>query len=118
MEFIIISATMILISMALLGIISYYANTSFNYKSSEAAINLLDYIQDEVILASKMRDGYSKGFLLPDKIGGNDYILVSNLNSISIEYDNKEIFIIIPTIQGNFDKNNTITKINGELYVS
>ena len=84
-------------------------------------------IQQELLLASTVEDGYTRIINIPQSINSGLYNIsngqVSNLQGfIKFTYISDtpiEIYYITPLFEGNFTKGyNTIKKFNGSLYVS
>lgn len=78
-------------------------------------------IQDEIALASKSSEGYSREFKVPDKIGNQDYSVSLIEDRIYIKtHDNKSaIALPIQKITGSIVKGeNTIKKQNSELSIN
>lgn len=109
-------STMIVFSILMLGVMSYYNKTQLAEKNSDAVINLLDYLQSETILATKMKSGYTQIFDIPEKINNENYIIVTTTNSITITHNSKSYSAIIPEIDGTFQiPNNVIKKVGEEV---
>jgi hypothetical protein len=78
-------------------------------------------IQEEINLASSATDGYTREFIVPEKIGERDYNLTIVENSIYLKtIDNKNSLALpIPPITGNIIKgSNMIKKVNGSLIIN
>ena len=82
-------------------------------------------LQQEVILAGELEDGYNRRINIPITINGrsftinNSYTSASNLSGyFTIDYNTIDIYYAIPPITGNLTKGlNILTKNNSRLYV-
>ena len=68
-------------------------------------------IEKEFDLASRLQDGYTRTFSLPEKLEGYNYSLQHNSNIVILSTENEEFFVTIPDVVGQLNKgNNTIVK--------
>lgn len=111
-EFIFMITIIMVFSLSLISVISYYHKSEIKDKSDDSVNNILLYLQNEVITASKMRSGYSKDFELPLKIDNKNYDIETYTNEIILEFMGNEHIIIIPDVEGNISiPSNTIKKV-------
>ena len=78
-------------------------------------------VQDEINLASKASDGYSRKFKIPEKISNQDYYLSITGEMVYLKtLDEKSaIALPVPEITGQVIKGeNTIRKENGVVYLN
>ena len=73
-------------------------------------------VQDEINLAFKSSDGYSRKFKLPEKIGNQDYDIniIEDMVYIKTENNKYAMALPIPKITGNIVKGDNEIKKNGE----
>jgi hypothetical protein len=70
-------------------------------------------IQNELVLAAQVEDGYARSFLIPEKLGNRPYTLVVINNSLTVSTDEASYAVRIPRVQGSPAKGvNNITKID------
>ncbi len=75
------------------------------------AKDVASIVQNELVLASQVEDGYSRSFLLPENLDGVQYTLLVINNSLTITTSKSSYFVRIPAVQGNAAKGmNNITK--------
>lgn len=68
-------------------------------------------VQNELVLANQVEDGYKRSFFLPQKIDGRDYSLLIVQNSLTITTPKASYAVRIPSVQGTVAKGmNNITK--------
>lgn len=68
-------------------------------------------VQNELVLANQVEDGYSRSFFLPDKLDGQSYSLLIVDNSLTISTQKAAYSVRIPQVQGAIAKGmNNITK--------
>ncbi len=89
-------------------------------KQRIAALNDVGYrIQDEVILASDVTDGYERTFIVPDRADRFTYTLSGDATSVTLRSGPVTITYPLPTISGAVTKgSNVITKRNGEVAIA
>ena len=114
-----------MVAMAILVGISFLAITNSSLASVGDAqrleiINDLGYsIQDEIILATTVEDGYMRTFTIPNRADRFIYNLSTSTTGVTLTSGYLTITYAIPQITGTFAKGaNTIQKINGEIIVS
>ena len=98
-------------------------------KRNEKAFYELDdfgrSIQQELILASELEDGYNRPINIPTTVNGRQYTIttgnVSPSNGyliITLGFMGQEIFYEVPPINGSFRKGwNRIWKVNGNITI-
>jgi len=76
-------------------------------------------IQHELILASNMRDGYTRDFDLPEEISGKTYT-IQIINTTLLVYTNDYEYVVnVPPIIGSVDQgSNRINKSNSFIYIT
>lgn len=112
-------SAIITFAFGMLAVVGYYNKVGIDEKSDTAVINLLDFVENEVILATKMKDGYIKRFEIPDKINTETYLMSINETNIVLKFDNRYFVRVIPKINGDFIfTKNIIKKTDGEVYLN
>jgi len=117
-EFVMMMAIVIFIGTVFLGI----ANTSFQRTALEeriAAISDVGFtIQDELILATTVADGYTRTMIVPQAAGRFTYDLTNTPTLMYIESEKLSLTFGLPNITGTITKGeNEITK-EGQVTVS
>lgn len=70
-------------------------------------------IQNELVLANQVEDGYSRSFFLPERLDGQQYSLTTSNNSLTITTQKASYSVRIPQVEGTIAKGmNNITKTN------
>ena len=81
-------------------------------------------IQQELIFASELEDGYRREFYLPTKLNNIDYSITNGNTSsyngyLTFQYESQEFFYIIPAVVGSIQKgSNVLRKYNNTLYLN
>ncbi len=81
-------------------------------------------LQQELLLASQLEDGYTRRINLPITMNGKGYnVTVGQSNPqnsyILLAYEGSELFYLTPPVEGNLTLgNNVLRKRNGTLYVN
>ena len=78
-------------------------------------------VQNEINLAYKSSDGYSRKFKLPEKIANQDYTLIIEEEDVYIKTADNKIALALPVIPvtGNINKGeNQIRKENDTVYLN
>jgi hypothetical protein len=81
--------------------------------------NLALNVQDEISIASKASDGYSRSFSIPNNVLGKDYVI--NITETLIYVKLKDFYISykIPEVNGQIKKGpNFIRKQDGSIYLN
>lgn len=79
------------------------------------------YLQNEILTASDVNNGYHRKIYLPHEIGGIDYTISNTENSFKLVSTPSELEFTyyIPKVQGNFKKGeNLIHKKKGVIYIN
>lgn len=106
-------------AMSILVAIGHFSNSQFEEKSFDSMVNLLDFLQNEIILATQMKDGYIKQFEIPDKINNELYTISITSNDLILTYKGTDYYRIIPEITGTINiPNNVLKKIDGNLIMN
>lgn len=123
-EFLLLAGTSIFI--LLLILISMYSLSKG--KTDEKTYYELDdfgkSLQQEILLASELEDGYVRTMNIPMTLNGRNFNITTNQTSayngyIKINYEVYEFYYAIPIVNGTFKKGmNTITKQNGVLSIT
>lgn len=76
-------------------------------------------VQNEINLAARVEDGYSREFTIPQKLETIDYTISINDNVLIVETDNHDQVLIIPRVNGSVQKGtNIIRKIEGVIHLN
>ena len=89
-------------------------------KENEAVKDLALKLQQELLVASTVEDGYVRIFAIPDNLEGINYSLTTLYNStITVKSKNSLYIVSIPKVVGNASKGtNTINKTGGVVYIN
>ena len=75
-------------------------------------------IQQEILLAAAVNDGYMRTFSIPSSIQQYNYSIISEGDSFTIKTTTVDISMKIPHITGNLTKgNNSINKTGGLILI-
>jgi hypothetical protein len=110
----------ILIGIGLIMLIIFVSSTSdhaerLNSQRDFIVLKDISYkIQNEINLASQVKEGYKRTFYLPDELDGNEYTITTYENEFKVSMNNMDFSLRIPKINGTIKKgNNTITNKGG-----
>jgi uncharacterized protein (UPF0333 family) len=121
LEFLILIGIVIFFFTLFFVLISQSMGDNQKEKRNLAIEEIAISVQDEINLASKSSDGYSREFKIPNDIDGKNYniTIVDDLVYVKTS-DNKEaISLPIMNINGQIEKgNNLIKKQNGSVYLN
>lgn len=88
-------------------------------KENEAVNDLALKLQQELIVASTVEDGYAREFRIPDNIDNMNYSLSTQNLTITVESKNSIRIVPIPKVVGNVSKGmNKINKTGGVIYIN
>lgn len=120
-EFIILVSGVLLFFIAFL----FYLQTSVVEKSKEGRVIALKEIavsvQEEIALAARASEGYSREFLIPANVDGKDYeiVIVTELVYVKISESGEALSLPVMNVTGNVVKGeNLIRKKDGRIYLN
>lgn len=116
--------TFVGMAILMLVIVAFIANSQLeefrNQKENILLKDALFKVQDELLIASKLEDGYLRTFNIPDKLEKTiNYSITLNNSILVIESKNFRHFLIAPQVNGSLNKgNNTINKTRGVIHLN
>jgi hypothetical protein len=121
MEFIILTG--VIIFFLTLFFISVNENISSNTKQKQnlAVEEIAETVKNEINLASKSSDGYSRKFRIPDDINGENYnvSITGKMIYVRTSENKKAIALPVPSLTGQAVKGeNIIKKEGGIIYLN
>ncbi|MBI2650698.1 hypothetical protein HYX04_05315 [Candidatus Woesearchaeota archaeon] len=89
-------------------------------KENEAVKDLALKLQQELMTAAAVEDGYVRAFDIPDKLDSINYSLTTfNNRTITVQSKNSLYIVAIPKAFGNVTKGtNVINKTGGVIYIN
>ncbi|MBS3105717.1 hypothetical protein J4234_05660 [Candidatus Woesearchaeota archaeon] len=88
-------------------------------KENEAVRDLALKLQQELLVASTVEDGYVRTFQIPDSIEIINYSLSTQNSTITVKSKNSLYIASLPKVVGNVSKGaNTINKTGGVIYIN
>ncbi|MFP4118606.1 MAG: hypothetical protein ACLFTH_00970 [Candidatus Woesearchaeota archaeon] len=123
-EFIILLIMGFFILFTILAVLMSVSNSKRSEQFYYEINDLGKSVQQELLLASQVHDGYTRNFTIPRKLSSRTFNIHTGSSSkaeshIIFAHDNQEIFFMIPKIHGTITTGtNTVTKRNGTLYVT
>ncbi len=76
-------------------------------------------LQEELLLAASVPDGYQRNLTLPAQLNGYDYTISNTEQTLTLTIEGSVLNENIPPVTGSFTKGaNTIRKRNGELFIT
>lgn len=77
-------------------------------------------LQNEIILAAVVEDGYSRSFEVPSTLNGVEYNVTIINNVLDVWTERTSSTLAVPTVQGNFSKGglNNISKVGGVVFLN
>jgi hypothetical protein len=84
-----------------------------------AALNNVGYtLQDELILATTVEDGYRRAITIPEKADRFSYTLSNDDSTVTLVSGSVRLNYDIPPINGTFHKGSNIIAKNGDIQVN
>ncbi len=110
-EFLSFVAIAIIVAMLYLGVSGHLLRDT-SEQQRLAALNDIGFrVQDEVILATSVADGYSRRFTIPDSADRFPYEITNDVDTVTLTSAGVAISYLIPDVSGTFQKGmNTIVK--------
>jgi hypothetical protein len=94
----------------------------FSSKSEEqrvAALNNIGYmVQDEIILAATVHDGYAREFQLPETADRFTYAVSNDATTLTLQSGNTIINYPLPEISGSLQKGTNVIRKSGSIAVN
>lgn len=88
-------------------------------KESEAVKDLALKLQNELLIASNVEDGYVRIFEIPDKLENVNYSLTVQNSTVSVQSKNAFYIVSIPRTTGNLSRGaNKINKTGGVININ
>ncbi|MGM5482418.1 MAG: hypothetical protein ACQESF_03055 [Nanobdellota archaeon] len=119
-EFMILITIVAFFSIIFLGVLHNYSSEISKDKEEKTFSDFGVYLQNEIILASEVKNGYKRFIDIPDKINSLEYTITNTKKSFKItsSKSDMEFFYHIPKIKGDINKgNNKIIKQKGVVYI-
>lgn len=118
-EFMILIGVTFFTFLIFIGVFLYHTQNLNRQEEIKSLDDIATQVQNELSLASSVKDGYSRDFSLPQTIGGKDYAIIQEENYVYFETDKQSVSKSIPKISGSIHTGvNTITKSEGVVNVS
>ncbi len=94
----------ILTIFATMFFIMIFSNTSQGRTKNDQEVteDMANFLQQELILAEKVEDGYHRNFTLPEKISGKEYDVMTSGYSLTVNTSKVTSHRGIPRTAGNF----------------
>lgn len=121
MEFVILLSVAFIIFVVYAAVSSVRINNLISDQELVLLEELSTSVEDELILSTRVRDGYSRDLELPDMLDETkNYSIEKKSNTFVFSSENHEVsFLIPPTISGELTKGmNIITKEGGVVNIS
>lgn len=117
-EFMILICIAVLLGVVYLGIGNELLHDTSEQQRVEA-LNALGYtIQDEIILATTVEDGYRRTLTLPDKADRFVYNITNDETTVTLSSGEVTIVYDIPRIDGTFVQGGNLISKNGGIMVN
>jgi hypothetical protein len=121
-EFLLLIGLSIVIIVALLAAVYSISEYDSKTRTVKELDDLGASIQQELLLASSVEDGYSRRINIPETINNHHYnITLSTYNNhtfIILQYELAELYYQVPFVSGNITKGDNIITRNKELYIT
>jgi hypothetical protein len=119
LEFLILVGIVLFVFTIMIGVVSSRTTDIYKKRGAIIADDIVTKVQKEVNLASRVLDGYSRDFSIPQKIGKENYSISITGNEVVLSTEKEDFWRIIPNVVGNITKgSNTIRKTNGVIYIN
>ena len=106
----------IIIGIILIATIAYLFKEKLDEQNLEVAEELLESVENELFLATKVEPGYMRDFEIPQTLNNEEYNISVVGGDLILSYKEIDFLGILPNISGNITKGpNTIRNINGKV---
>ncbi|MBR9690920.1 hypothetical protein GOV08_04520 [Candidatus Woesearchaeota archaeon] len=118
-EFITMISVSFLVGIIFLSTINYFYTEKRDEQNIEVAKEVLISVENELLVASKVREGYIRSFELPLTLNNVDYDIQISGPDVILTYDNIDFIGIAPNATGQLQKGaNTVKNIGGKVCVN
>lgn len=122
-EFILITIFSLFMLLVLLSSITSISANKSKQKAYFEVNDIAASIQQEILLASELHDGYRREFYVPETVRNLEYSLflgnASSGNHLRVAFDTQERYYLLPPINGSIQKGiNVLRKEEGLLYLN
>lgn len=110
-----------MVALLVLAGVLYFMTYDYSEERNIRRLTDLGYsLQNELILANQVEDGYERVVILPEKVESAAYTINKTNNDLVITYKGSELLFPVPqNITGTFQKGtNTIHKESGFVIIS
>jgi hypothetical protein len=119
MEFMVLSGVLLLVLTLILAVVAQNTYDLNTKKEEVIAEDTIIKVQKELTIAVRMLDGYSRNFILPQKIGNKAYSISVSQGQLSLNTSNHYFWRTTPFVIGTIHPGtNTINKTNGTIYLN
>jgi len=119
MEFLLLAGLLLLVFAVMMGIYSEKMAYSNKQKDILRGQDLVDKVQKEIAIASRVLDGYQRQFTLPSRLGNKEYTIRIIGKEVIASTDKQDFWRPIPSVVGNVTKGqNNIKRQNGTVYLN
>jgi hypothetical protein len=117
LEFLILVALAVIIGIVYLAVSSELLISTGEDQRAVALDDLGFRIQDEIITATKVEDGYQRNITLPDMAGRFQYSLANDATTITLASGSMQRVYETPIVSGTFQKGANLIQKNGIITV-
>jgi hypothetical protein len=122
MEFLMVATISIFTIFTFLIIVVTISQANTEARTYDDIIDLGRSLQQELLLASELEDGYLRELDIPSQINGETYTITiydsTKYTYMIITYLNQETFYAIPPVDGGFHAGKNMLYKNGTLYLN
>jgi hypothetical protein len=118
-ELMVLYSTLLLVFIFLIVWVYDSIETHRKAQEAEQLNELAQNIKQEIALAARSSEGYSRNFYLEPYVGTKNYSINASEQSITLTAENSAVSFFIQNIEGALKKgDNTIRKENGKVYLN
>jgi hypothetical protein len=117
-------AFMVMLSLAFLAstliVVAFYLERSQTQAIDAGLTDVVSQVQQELLLAATVEDGYTRIFFIPETVEGQGYALTNDHTTVTATSPNGPIAIkLIPSVNGTLQRGeNTLRRHSGMLCVN
>ena len=118
-EFLVLVGVVLIFFIAAMALVRSKTISTARERETILAEDIVTTIHKEILLATRVQDGYQRTFWIPQKIGTKEFVLSFQNNEIVLQVGQSEYWRTLPDVSGSINKNlNFIRKTDGVVHVN
>jgi len=119
LEFIMFTVLALFLVLVLIALALRISSSIASDQGVSEVTDLARSVQEELILASQVSEGYHRSFVLPTRLQRGEYSITNSEELLTLSYDSATVSLAIPLVNGTLQKGaNVIIHENETIYIN